>query len=64
APPADEEEETDYMFLIAIIVVVAVIGIGGAMMYMKYWATKPGLETPDVQVVYEEGGMYSQTGGE
>ncbi len=64
APPADEEEGTDYMFLIAILVVVAVIGIGGAIMYMKYWATKPGLETPDVQVVYEEGGMYSQTGGE
>ncbi len=64
APPPEEDDETDYMFIIAIIVVVAVIGIGGVVMYMKYWAAAPGLEQPEVQVVYEGGGMYSDSSAE
>jgi hypothetical protein len=50
--------------LIAIIVVVAVVGLGGALMALKYWATAPALEEPEVQMVYEGGGMYSETSAE
>jgi hypothetical protein len=64
APPAQDDEETDWTMLIAIIVVVAVVGLGGALMALKYWATAPALEEPEVQMVYEGGGMYSETSAE
>jgi hypothetical protein len=63
-PPAEETDETDYTFLIAVLVVVAVAAIGGVIVFMKFWAAKPGLESPEVQVVYDKGGMYSEGGGE
>lgn len=64
ALPADEVKETNWMFIIAIVIVVAVVGVGGALMALKYWSTAPALEEPEVQVVYEKGGMYSEGGGE
>ncbi|UCC93735.1 MAG: hypothetical protein JSW25_03465, partial [Thermoplasmata archaeon] len=64
APPPVEDEERDWTFIIAIVVVVAIIGVGVVLMAFKYWATAPALETPDVQVVYEGGGMYSETSAE
>ncbi|MCK4969848.1 MAG: hypothetical protein KAS77_04955, partial [Thermoplasmata archaeon] len=48
----------------AIVIVVAVVGVGGALMALKYWSTAPALAEPEVQVVYEKGGMYSEGGGE
>jgi hypothetical protein len=64
APPPEEDEERDWTFIIAIIVVVAVVGIGAVLMALKYWATAPALEEPEVQVVYEGGGMYSESSEE
>jgi hypothetical protein len=64
APPPQEDEERDWTFIIAIIIVVAIIVLGGVLMAFKYWATAPALEEPDVQVVYEGGGMYSETSAE
>jgi hypothetical protein len=58
APPEEETEETNWTFIIAIVVIIAVIGIGGALMVLKFWSAAPGLAEPEVQVVYEEGGMY------
>lgn len=64
APPVDESEESNWMFIIAIVVIAAVAGIGGTVIALKYWASAPALAEPEVQVVYQEGGMYSEGGGE
>jgi hypothetical protein len=64
SPPEEETDDSDYTFIIALVVVIAIAAIAGVIMYMKYWAAKPGLEAPELQVVYDKGGMYSESGGE
>jgi hypothetical protein len=65
APPVEETQGTNWMFIIAVVVVVAVIALAGVVMYLKYWSTAPALEDPDVQVVYESSGsIYSEGSAE
>jgi len=64
APPVVETEESNWMFIIAIVIVIAVVGLAVAVMFLKYWATAPALEEAEVQVVYEGGGLYSETSEE
>lgn len=63
SPPEEETEETNWTLILAVVVAIAVVVIGGVVAFLKFWATAPALEPPEVQVVYEPGGMYSEGGG-
>jgi len=64
SPPDEETEGTNWTLILAVVVAIAVVAIAGVLAFLKYWATAPALEQPEVQVVYEPGGMYSEGGGE